>query len=239
MHRQIILERGRTEPVTPETVIAIQNQLRTRVRIEEQINVPVTVAGIDAGYNYTLNQIQAVVVRMDWQTLEVLESVAVWDSVSFPYVPGLLSFREIPAIRAALGSLAERPDLLMVDGHGIAHPRRLGIAAHLGVLEDLPAVGVAKSRLTGRYEEPGPDSGDLQPLFSGTRRHQEQIGVVLRSKKSCKPLFISPGHRITLAQALQFTLHCLKGYRLPEPTRVADRLSKLRCPGGPGIKLAD
>ena len=142
--------------------------------------------------------------------------------VDFPYIPGLLSFREIPAILVALAQLSAQPDLLMVDGQGIAHPRRMGIAAHLGVHLDRPAIGVAKSRLTGDFAMPGPLRGDHTPLMAG----QTQIGTVLRSRDGVSPLFISPGHRMDQATALAYTLHCLGRHRLPEPTRLADKYSK-------------
>ena len=140
----------------------------------------------------------------------------------FPYIPGLLSFRELPVVLKALQQLSELPDLLMVDGQGIAHPRRLGIAAHLGIMLDWPAIGVAKSRLTGKYNEPGNRKGDQSPLLD----KNEKIGTVLRSKDNTAPLFISPGHRMSQETALEFTLQCLVKHRLPEPTRIADKISK-------------
>src|SRR5262249_46364583 len=144
--------------------------------------------------------------------------------VDFPYIPGLLAYREIPAILAALSKLKTIPDLLMVDGHGIAHPRRMGIAAHLGVILDMPTIGVAKSRLTGSFQEPGPTKGDRSALMAG----KECIGTVLRSRDNVHPLFISPGHRVSMDTALALTLRCLTRYRLPEPTRMADKYSKCK-----------
>lgn len=159
---------------------------------------------------------------MDFKTLEITVSVKAYRKTSFPYIPGLLSFREIPVILDAFSCLPARPDLLFVDGQGIAHPRRLGIAAHLGVLLDMPAIGVAKSRLTGDYTEPGALKGQYSILMDKA----EQIGTVLRSRDNVRPLFISPGHRVSHESALRLTEAALTCYRLPEPTRLADKLSK-------------
>ncbi|MNT03616.1 Endonuclease V [compost metagenome] len=141
-----------------------------------------------------------------------------------PYIPGLLSFRELPALLAALALLPRTPDLVFVDGHGISHPRRLGIAAHLGVVTDLPSIGVAKSKLVGRFIEPGAEAGAHTPLMDGN----EQLGWVLRSKLRCKPLLVAGGHRVSADTALAWVQRTLRGYRLPEPTRLADRLASRR-----------
>jgi deoxyribonuclease V len=139
----------------------------------------------------------------------------------FPYVPGLLSFRELPVVLDALARLAVIPDVILCDGQGRAHPRRFGIACHLGVLLDLPTVGVGKTRLVGRHAEPGPDKGDWAPLLDDG----EVIGAVLRTRAGVKPLYISVGHRISLDSAITLTLACLTRYRLPETTRAAHRLA--------------
>jgi deoxyribonuclease V len=141
-----------------------------------------------------------------------------------PYVPGLLSFRELPALMAALAMLTRAPDLVFVDGQGIAHPRRLGIAAHFGVATGLPTLGVAKKVLAGRYDEPGPIQGDHTPLI----HRGDHIGWALRSKPRCNPLIVSPGHRISMQTSLDWVLRTLRGYRLPEPTRLADRIASRR-----------
>lgn len=154
--------------------------------------------------------------------LKPIEQVQAFAPATFPYVPGFLSFREIPAILAASAKLKTWPDLWMVDGQGIAHPRRMGIAAHLGVLLNMTSIGVGKSRLTGSFIMPGPNKGDTSPLMAGA----EQIGTVLRSREKTNPLFISPGHRVSMETGLNITLQCLTRYRLPEPTRMADKLSK-------------
>ncbi len=180
------------------------------------------IAGVDVGYDPVRNRAHASVVTMHVDELTPLEQVQAYAQANFPYIPGLLSFREIPSILAALGQLKAWPDMLMVDGQGIAHPRRMGIAAHLGVIMNIPSIGVAKSRLIGKYTMPGPAKGDFTPLMAGT----EQLGVVLRSRDKVHPLFISPGHRVGVASALEITRNCLTRYRLPEPTRLADKLSK-------------
>lgn len=200
----------------------IQNCLRLQLRTNDGFGKLERVAGVDVGYDTKRNLAHASIVTMNISELKPLEQVQAFVPVDFPYIPGLLSFREIPAILAALSQLQTLPDLWMVDGQGIAHPRRMGIAAHLGVLLDMPSIGVAKSRLTGCFEMPGAHKGDNTPLMEGS----EQIGVVLRSREKVSPLFISPGHRVSMHTALALTMRCLTYFRLPEPTRLADKLSK-------------
>jgi deoxyribonuclease V len=139
----------------------------------------------------------------------------------FPYIPGYLSFREAPAIFSAMEKLSLLPDLLIVDGQGIAHPRRIGIASFLGVLLGLPTIGCAKSRLVGKYEEPAPERGSWSPLID----KGETVGAVLRTRKGVKPVFVSPGHLVTLPEAIEIIMHCAVKYRLPEPQRAADSLA--------------
>lgn len=213
-----------SKPQKPEiaTAIATQNELRNRVRVLDDFEKPETIAGVDVGYDLQRELTKAVVVLLDYKTLELKKSVIAYAKTDFPYISGLLSFREIPAILIALSCLSEKPDMLMVDGQGIAHPRRIGIAAHLGAVTNMPAIGVAKSRLTGKHDE-------LPPApFSQTPLHHKGdiIGTVLRSKGRCNPLYISAGHRVSQSSAMDITLHCLRGYRLPEPTRIADQISK-------------
>jgi deoxyribonuclease V len=206
--------------VSADEAVAIQQRLRALVVRENDFDPAQvrTIAGIDASYR---DKAYAAIVVLALPDLVVVEQAVAERETSFPYVPGLLAFRESPAVLDALEKLTARPDLLMFDGQGIAHPRRLGIAAHLGVYLGMPSIGCAKSRLTGRYEEPGPERGDASPLMAG----REQIGVVLRSKPRTNPLFISLGHLIDLPTATSFVLQTLRGYRLPEPTRLADRLA--------------
>lgn len=211
-------------PQSVKEARAIQDVLRGKVSLRNDFLRLETVAGVDVGYDHRRNLAHASIVLMPLSTLQAVECVQAYAPAEFPYVPGLLSFREIPAILAALSRLSRLPDLLMVDGQGIAHPRRLGIAAHLGVLFDLPSIGVAKSRLVGSFVTPGPRKGDRAALYD----HDERIGTVLRSRDNVNPLFISPGHRVDLETAVELTLQCLGKYRLPEPTRLADKYSK--CP---------
>ena len=205
-----------------EEARAVQNDLRSKVVLEDDFKKLGIIAGIDAGYDMERNLTKAVAVLIDAGTLELIYSAVALLPTTFPYVPGFLSFREIPAILEALACLPKTPDLLMVDGQGVAHPRRLGIAAHLGVVTGLPSIGVAKSRLCGRYQEPEKTKGSLSPLED----KGEFIGHVLCSKDKCNPLFISAGHRVSQQTALNITQSCLIKYRLPEPTRIADHISK-------------
>lgn len=211
------------EPTNGRDARAMQEALRGKLRIADDFGVLRQVAGVDVGYNLRTGMSRASIVVLDWQSLEVQEQLVTEVPTRFPYISGLLSFREIPAILAALRQLQSTPDLLMVDGQGIAHPRRMGIAAHLGVLLDMPAIGVAKSRLTGEYTEPALQKGAAEPLMD----KGERIGTVLRSRDHVKPLFISPGHRVEVETATQLVTHGLTRYRLPEPTRLADKFSKV------------
>jgi deoxyribonuclease V len=219
------MEITRSHPwdVSAEEAVALQQRLRALVVRENGFDPTraQTIAGIDASYR---DKAYAAIVVLALPDLAVVEQAVAERETPFPYVPGLLSFREAPAVLDALEKLTTRPDVLMFDGQGIAHPRRLGIAAHLGVYLGVPSIGCAKSRLTGSYAEPGPSLGDTSPLMSG----REQIGVALRSKPRTNPLFVSIGHLIDLPTAIEFVLRTLRGYRLPEPTRLADRLAGAR-----------
>ena len=204
---------------------ALQETLAREVVLEDRYPSPQRrIAGFDVGVEDEGATTRAAAVLLDADTLQPLRQQVARIPTRMPYLPGLLSFRELPALLAALESLDETPDLVFVDGHGIAHPRGLGIAAHFGVVTGLPSIGVAKKVLIGRHEEPGPERGDRAPLLYRGRT----IGQVLRSKPRCRPLIVSPGHRVSMASALALTLACLRGYRLPEPTRLADRLASRR-----------
>lgn len=213
-----------SQPLAPviKDAVETQRKLAASVKLDDDLGEIKTIAGIDVGYDLKRELTKAVVAILDFPSLTLQTSVIAYAHTDFPYVSGLLAFREIPAIMKALECLKNKPDLLMVDGQGIAHPRRLGIAAHLGVLTDLPAIGVAKSRLTGKFGDISFNKYASSPLTD----KGENIGTVLRSKDKCNPLFISPGHRISHATALDITLRCLTSYRLPEPTRIADQISK-------------
>jgi len=216
--------------VSASEAIAIQRQLRSQVLTTNGSTLTTlkTIAGVDASYQDKTGEAKAAIAVLSFPELEVIEEVVAARPISFPYVPGLLSFREAPVVLDAMSSLQARPDLLMCDGQGYAHPRRLGLASHLGVYLDMPSIGCAKSRLIGSYDEPGPDRGSLSPLTD----HGEVIGMVLRSKTGTKPLFISIGHMIDLATAVLLVTQCLRGFRLPEPTRLADKLSKAKARPG-------
>lgn len=201
--------------------IALQKELAGRVQ-QVSIQRPVrTVAGVDCAFFDQGRQIVAAAVLMDAQTLDTIATAYSVSAVHFPYVPGLLTFREAPTELDAIAQLPQRPDLLMVDGAGIAHPRRLGIAAHLGLWLGLPTIGVAKSRLFGKHRAVGQARGSVAELTD----HDEVIGAVLRTRDAVRPLFISVGNCITLEESLKWVLRCAKGYRLPEPTRAADRVA--------------
>lgn len=205
--------------VTPEEAVAIQESLRASVVTTDDFSAIQTVAGIDVGVSADGMATGGIIV-LSFPELTPIETATAAVPIKFPYVPGLLSFREAPAILAAFDLLIEEPDLLIFDGQGIAHPRRLGIASHIGIILNKPSIGCAKTRLIGDYIAPGPQSGDSSPLAVG----EEQIGTVLRTKERTNPLFISPGHRVGFDSAARFILECTKGYRLPEPTRLAHNL---------------
>lgn len=218
-----------TWPTSAKEAIEIQKKLRDDVCLHDDFTKIEYIAGIDCSYDIKRNLSFAVIVIMKQDELIPIEIVRAELPTNFPYIPGLLSFREIPAILAAYNQLHIQPDLLMVDGHGIAHPRRLGIAAHLGVLLDIPAIGVAKSKLTGQYKEPSLTKGSRSDLLD----KEIKIGTVLRSKNNVKPLFISPGHRVSQEKTVELVLQCLTKYRLPEPTRIADKISKIKPTANP------
>lgn len=219
--------------LTPRQAIALQSQLARQLEADDRIDPVTHIAGVDIGFEEDGSITRAAVVVLAWSPeqapqltppLTVVEQVVHREPTRMPYIPGLLSFREIPAALGAFAQLKTRPQLVMVDGQGIAHPRRLGVAAHLGLWLDLPTIGIAKSRLTGRHADVGETRGDWVPLMAG----QEVIGAVLRSRAQVKPVFVSPGHRLSLATSLDWVMRCLGKTKLPEPTRLADRLASRR-----------
>lgn len=179
-----------------------------------------TIAGCDCAL--TEDQIFSVFVVFSYPQLEIIEVETSYDRIPLPYIPGFLAFREVPNLVTTYEKLDTKPDIIMVDGHGIAHPRRLGVASHLGVVLNKPTIGVAKSRLVGEFDPPGDEVGNTSPLIS----KGEQIGVLLRSKINVKPIFISPGHLCDQQTAVDLVVNTLRGHRLPEPTFTADKLSK-------------
>ena len=209
--------------VSPSEAIAIQRRLAAAVRVEENPNLAELncVAGVDVGFEDGGQTTRAAIAVLDFPGLQLIEHRIARLPTSFPYVPGLLSFRELPAVLEAITQLQNPPQIFLCDGQGIAHPRRLGIASHLGVLLDLPSIGVAKTRLVGRYREPADKRGAWSPLLDG----EACIGAVLRSRAGVKPIFISPGHKLSLEQAIDITMACTGRYKLPETTRWAHKLA--------------
>ncbi len=206
----------------------IQENLRGKVLIQPLGSEPKVVAGCDSSYSRKMGLVVAVFVTFSYPELELLEVGSALRKVEFPYIPTYLSFRELPALLKAYKNLRVEPDLILVDGQGIAHPRGLGLASHLGVLLDRPTIGVAKSPLFGEFEMPGPLRGESSPILDGGR----VIGAVLRTRTNVKPLFVSPGHRVTVEDSIKYVLELSRGYRLPEPIRYADRISRKLAKGG-------
>ncbi|MFM9592104.1 endonuclease V [Streptomyces scabiei] len=211
-------------PATAEQALAVQDELRGRVVLDEPGPPPGTghVTGVDVAYDDERDVVAAAAVVLDAATLAVVAEATATGRVSFPYVPGLLAFREIPTVLAALGALPCDPGLVVCDGYGRAHPRRFGLAAHLGVLTGLPTIGVAKNPFTFTHEEPGTPRGSAAPLLAGT----EEVGRALRTRDGVKPVFVSVGHRVGLDNACAHTLALTPAYRLPETTRRADSLCR-------------
>jgi len=209
-------------PATEEEARAVQDELRGRVVLDEPGPPPGSgrVTGVDVAYDDEHDLVAAAAVVLDAATLEVVAETTAVGRISFPYVPGLLAFREIPTVRAALDALPCPPGLVVCDGYGLAHPRRFGLASHLGVLTGLPTIGVAKNPFTFTYDDPAPLRGSSAPLFAGP----EEVGRALRTRSHVKPVFVSVGHRATLDNALAHTLALTPRYRLPESTRRADSL---------------
>src|SRR6266851_1760491 len=201
---------------------ALQRELAKRVVREDRLDEVRHIGGVDMAINEMSGMARAAVVLLSYPALEIVEQHVYEEPLRMPYIPGLLSFREIPCILGAFDLLKQQPELLMVDGQGIAHPRRLGIASHLGLWLDLPTIGCAKSILTGHHAPLSEAAGAWVPL----RDDGETIGAVVRTRVHVKPMIISPGHLISLETSLRYVLACCRGYRLPEPTRQADKLSK-------------
>lgn len=211
--------------VSCREAIALQKRLAARVRVENLLPEELhTVAGVDVSYQRRGDLFFAAVVVLRLTDWTVVEEATAGRRVSFPYVPGLLSFRELPVVLEAFRLLKTVPDAILVDGQGIAHRRRLGLASHLGLWLDLPTVGCAKSRLCGEHDPPGKNRGDRVPLLL----EGEEVGTVLTTRQVVKPLFVSPGHKIDVTSAAELTLRCAIRYRMPEPTRLAHHLAN-RC----------
>ncbi|MEU4316388.1 endonuclease V [Nocardia sp. NPDC024068] len=207
--------------VGEEEAVAIQRRLRDRVRVTDDHGPIRRVAGLDVAYRDPDIAVGVVTV-LDSDSLAVIDRAVVRERIEFPYISGLFAFREVPALTRALETLSVEPDALICDGHGLAHPRRFGLAAHLGVLTGLPSIGVAKN-FHGPHTEPGRGRGDWSPLLDGG----ETVGRALRTQPGVKPVFVSVGHRFTLDTACALVLRLAPRYRLPETTRTADHLGRL------------
>jgi deoxyribonuclease V len=221
MPMALTLKHAHSWAVSPREAIAVQERLRGEVvRVDDFTQIR-TVAGVDCGFESGGVVTRAAVAVLEFPGLSLIDRAVVRVPTSFPYVPGLLSFREIPAVLAAMEQLANLPDLLLVDGQGYAHPRRFGFASHLGVLTGIPSIGVGKTRLLGTHGEVPPCRGEWTPLLHG----EETVGAVLRTRERVNPLFVSLGHRIGLESAVGWVMGCTTRYRLPETTRHAHRLA--------------
>jgi len=205
---------------TYKEAIALQKELRSQVKLVPLAKEPEIIGGCDVSMNRFATEGFAGFVNLSYPALDLIGESVIKDRIPMPYIPGLLSFREIPMLTKAWERLAVKPDVLMADGIGIAHPRRLGIASHLGIMLGIPTIGCAKSVLTGVYDEPGIEAGSFSYLRD---RHDptDIIGAAVRTKRKVAPMFISPGHLITLEDSIRLVLACVRKHRLPEPTRQA------------------
>ncbi|MHC4549476.1 MAG: deoxyribonuclease V [Planctomycetota bacterium] len=215
-------------PKTYATAVRRQLELRDRLILRGGPRRARTVAGADLSYDRHGDRFHAAVVVLSLPGLELVEQATAEGKSPFPYIPGLLSFREGPLLMRAFARLSRRPELVIFDGQGVAHMRGFGIASHLGLLLDLPSIGCAKSRLVGAHATPGPRVGDQTPLVHEGRR----VGAVVRTRRGVKPVFVSPGHRLGLPAAVRWVLKTCAGYRLPEPTRRAHLLANRLRSGG-------
>ena len=209
--------------------LEVQHRLAAQVSRSGGVSTPHFIAGVDVSVSRAQGMAAGAVVVLEYPGFAVVETKVVRDRLDFPYIPGLLSFRESPIILAACEELNITPDLILVDGQGVAHPRRFGLASHLGLFLDVPTIGCAKSRLCGRHEVPKVEPGSYAELVDG----DETIGVALRTRLGTNPIYVSVGHKIDLQAAIHWVLECCRGYRLPEPTRLAHQAA------GGSLKLAE
>lgn len=202
-----------------------QNELRKQIDIRPLEQPVETVAGADLSYDKKSESVYAGIVVLRYPELTEISRSAVITEVDFPYIPGLLAYRELPPLEKAWEKLEIKPDVLIMDGHGIAHPRRMGIATHFGIIADQATIGCAKNNLTGDYDEPGMEKGD----YNYIKENDERIGIVLRSRTNVKPIFVSPGHKVSFSDSREIVMQCLTKYKLPKTTRMAhDLVNRLR-----------
>lgn len=206
--------------VPPAEATRIQQVLRRRLNVKDYRGANDTVAGVDVSYDKRSTTVYAAVIVIHLKDRQILETATAVSQATFPYIPGLLSFREAPAVLKAFKQIHHRPDCLLCDGQGIAHPRRFGLACHLGLLLNLPSIGCAKSLLVGKYREPAQHRGSSQILYD----KGEQVGIILRTRDGVEPVYVSPGYRMSFDRARKVVLRASGGYRLPEPTRQAHLL---------------
>lgn len=207
--------------VSIEDASAIQTKFRPRISLVNDLPNPIRfIAACDLALDPEKNIGYGAVLVYSWPDLKIVENKTTIQPLTFPYVPGFLSFREAPVLIKAIELLEKEPDLFIFDGQGIAHPRGMGIAAHIGLLLDKPSIGCGKSKLYGSYKEPGPSAGDTSVLYG---KDKKQIGIVLRTKLKCNPVFISPGNKIDFETSLEIIRKCTDEYRIPKPMREADR----------------
>lgn len=206
--------------LSPAEAIALQQQLHEKINLSQlDINVS-AVAGADISFNKFEETVYAGIVVFSYPDMKIVERTTVMYNSTFPYIPGLLAFRELPALITAWNQLQKKPDILILDGQGIAHPRRMGIATHFGIISGVPAIGCAKTKLAGDYDMPANSRFACSPMMY----KKEQVGIALRTKINCKPVLVSPGNLINTEQSVEIITNCVRHYRIPEPTRMAHNL---------------
>ena len=210
-----------SDPPSVKEAYKFQSELSKKVVREKGYDTIRTIAGADLAIISKNKKLICGIIVFSYPDLEIIEKVHTVVDENFPYIPGLLAFREGPAIIEAFRKIKNRPDLILIDGQGLAHPRLFGIACHVGVILNVPAIGVAKKKLYGEYSEPGKLKGSWEELKG--RGSNETIGAVLRTKDNVKPVFVSIGNKVDLSSSVQLVLNCSRGYRIPEPTRLADK----------------
>ncbi len=226
----IRLDPQQYDRLSPKDAVILQRELASQVRLEPLKASPTTIAGADISYNKFSDIIYAGIVVLNLESLQVVDSAVIKTKEIFPYIPGLLGFRELPPLMEVWDLLKIKPDVIVFDGHGIAHPRRMGIATHFGIVADWPAIGCAKTLLTGRFEAPAEKAGSTSDLIA---TNGEKIGEVLRTRDRINPVYVSPGHRITQEESTELMMRCVTKYRIPETTRQAHLLvNKLRTEDG-------